>query len=286
SQQNGPANTFTTSLLTNGQTVTVKATTTTGCSATSSGVTTFVNILTATLSSTDSDNKICQGESITFTANAPTATTYEFFVNGLSVQNSATNLYTTSLLTNGQTVTVKATTATGCSATSSGITTTVNPLPAVSLSSSDADNTICQGEQVTFTANSATAVNYEFFVDGISKQNGTSHQFITNSLTSGQVISVTVKDNNGCSSTSNLIPFTVSPIPVIILTSLDADNTICPGEAVTFTASASVATVSSYEFFVNGLSQQNGPANTFTTSLLTNGQTVTVKATTTTGCSA
>ncbi|MFC5536490.1 beta strand repeat-containing protein, partial [Rhodocytophaga aerolata] len=284
SQQNGPANTFTTSLLTNGQTVTVKATTTTGCSATSSGITTIVNALPViALSSTDSDNKICQGESITFTANAPTATTYEFFVNGLSVQNSATNLYTTSLLTNGQTVTVKATTATGCSATSSGITTTVNPLPAVSLSSSDADNTICQGEQVTFTANSATAVNYEFFVDGISKQNGTSHQFITNSLTSGQSIAVLVTTAQGCSTMSSAISTVVKNLPLIVLSSSDLDNTICPGETVTFSAYSPTGT--NYIFFVDGVSVQNSPSNVYTTSTLSDGQTLKVLVTSADGCS-
>jgi hypothetical protein len=52
----------------------------------------------------------------------------------------------------------------------------------VSLTSSDADNTICAGETVTFTANSATATSYEFFVDGILVQKSGSNQYTINTL--------------------------------------------------------------------------------------------------------
>jgi hypothetical protein len=282
--QNGASPSYTTSLLTNGQTVSVKATTASGCTALSNGVTTFVNVLTATLSSSDSDNTICSGEQVTFTANAPTATTYEFFVNGVSVQNSATNLYTTSALTNAQTLTVRATTASGCSALSSGIVTTVNALPVVTLTSSDSDNTICAGEQVTFTASSATAVSYEFFVDGISRQNSSSAQFITNSLANGQSVRVNALTAEGCSTMSSTISNTVNAIPLVTLTSSDADNSICPGELVTFTASSASANM--FDFFINGTLVQQSASNIYKTDGLTNGQTITVRATTLSACSA
>jgi hypothetical protein len=227
---------------------------------------------------------ICAGETVTFTANAPTATTYEFFVNGLSVQHSATNLYTTSALTNGQTVTVRATTASGCAATSAAIATTVNNLPTVSLSSTDTDNTICSGEQVTFTASSTTAVNYEFFIDGISRQNSPSHEFITNSLNNGQSVKVIVTTSSGCIAASNIITTTVNNIPLVTLSSSDADNTICPGEPLTFTASSAAASI--FEFYINGTLVQQSANNIYKNSLLSNGQTVTVRAITGSGCSA
>jgi uncharacterized cupredoxin-like copper-binding protein len=283
SVQNSASNTYVTSSLTNGQIVTVKVSDGNTCTALSNSVTTIVNPLPLiSMFSSDADNVICAGDVITFTANAPTATNYEFFVDGVSVQNSATNLYSTSSLTDGQTVTVQATTASGCAALHAGIVTTVNPLPAVNLVSSDVDNTICAGGSVTFTATSATGISYAFFVDGVSKQSGTSNQYVTSVLSDGQTVSVKIFDNNGCSIVSSGITTTVNQIPVVLLTSSDADNTICPGESITFTATS--ATASMYEFFVDGISVQNSASNIYVTSSLTNSQTVTAKATTTSGC--
>jgi ribosomal protein S17 len=285
SKQSGVANTYTTNSLSNGETVTVRTSSVSNCTITSNSIKTFVNVLTVVLTSSDADNKICAGETVTFTATAPTATTYEFYLQGVLVQNSATNLYTTTSLTSGQTVTVKAITASGCSATSlTGITTLVNPNPTVTLTSSDADHIICAGQQITFTASSATATSYEFLVDGISKQSGTSNTYITNSLSNGQTVTVSAKTDAECAVLSNGIITVVNEIPIITLISNDNDNTICPGEMITFVANSPTAT--SFEFFVDGISKQTGSTNIYNTSALTNGQTVTVKATASSGCSA
>ncbi|MFC5536489.1 PKD domain-containing protein [Rhodocytophaga aerolata] len=282
--QDGAFPTYLTSGLTNGQTVTVRATTASGCSILSSGITTTVNPLpTVVLTSSDVDNIICQGETVTFKANSATATTYEFFVDGLSVQNSATNLYISSALTNGQTVTVRVSTANACSILSAGITTAVNDLPSVTLTSSDADNIICQGETVTFKANSATATTYEFFVDGVSVQNSATNLYISSALTNGQTVKVRATTASGCFILSSGITTTVNPLPVITLTSSDADNIICQEETVTFTANS--ASASNYKFYINGTLVQEGAFPTYLTSGLTNGQTVTVRATTASGCS-
>jgi uncharacterized cupredoxin-like copper-binding protein len=274
-----------TAILSNGQRVSGKASTASGCSALSSGITITVNALpTVSLSSSDADNVICAGEALTFTASSSTATLYEFFVNGVSVQHSATNIFTTTTLASGQSVTVRATTPGGCSVVSSGITTTVYALPTVSLTSSDSDNSICAGERVTFTASSPTATLYEFFVDGASVQHSATNTFTTTGLTHGQVLTVKVSTANGCSTVSNAITTIVNALPTVSLVSSDSDNRICAGEAVTFTANADIATT--YEFFVNGASLQNSATNIFTTAALTHGQTVTVRVRTASGCSA
>jgi PKD repeat protein len=283
--QDGAFPTYTSTGLTNGETVTVRVSTASGCSVLSSGITTTVNDLPlVSLSSSDADNSICAGEQVTFTAHAPTATNYEFFINGVSVQNSATNLYTTAALSNGQTVTVRASTASGCTALSTGIRTTVNALPIVSLSSSDADNSICAGEQLTFTASSPTATSFEFFVDGISAQLSASNKYITNSLTNGQVVRVVATTDAACQAVSSSISTLVNALPAVNLSSSDTDNIICSGEQVTFTAASSTAV--NYEFFINGVSVQNSASNKYTASTLTNGQTISVRVTTASGCSA
>ena len=86
----------------------------------------------------------------------------------------------------------------GCTATDGPIITTVNT-PTVVLTSSDADNIICLGYVVTFTATSATAINYEFFLNGGSDQNGASNTY-SPVLANGDMVSVTITDAIGCTS--------------------------------------------------------------------------------------
>ncbi len=230
-----------------------------------------------TLSSSDADNIFCAGTSVTFTAGG--GTTYNFRVDGNSVQSGNSNTYTTTTLTNGQAVSVVVTNASGCSAISSSITNTVNATPIPVLTSSDADNIICEGAPVTFT--SANGINYNFMVDGSSVQMGTSATYTTNTLTNGQKVSVTVTNANGCQATSSEITNTINPAPLPTLTSSDADNVFCSGTGITFTAGGG----SSYNFRVNGTSVQNGTLNTYLTSTLTNGQVVDVIVSNTAGCS-
>src|SRR5690606_20093020 len=127
-----------------------------GCMDTSSAiVTTVITPPTLTLVSSDGDNIICDSLPVTFTVNPAGLTQYDFFENGNLVQSSSANTYYTDTLQNGSTVTAIAYDNGCATAVSSGITTTVNSYPTVTLVSSDADNTICAGESVTFTATPA-----------------------------------------------------------------------------------------------------------------------------------
>lgn len=84
------------------------------------------------LISSDADNTICAGESVTFTAIAtPNTSANYIFRNGSTVlQNSASNVYTSTALASGS-ITVEVTVS-GCATTSSpAINFTVNPLPNV-----------------------------------------------------------------------------------------------------------------------------------------------------------
>ncbi|MBB1287398.1 hypothetical protein HRH25_23685, partial [Flavisolibacter sp. BT320] len=110
-----------------------------------------------------------------------------------------------------------------------------NPTP--TLSSSATNNTICAGAEVTFTAGGGS--KYEFFVDGVSQGDAsTINTFTTTSLTNNQNVKVEVTNENGCTATSGEMATAVNPnLPVsVTIASNDADNTICAGTSVTFTA--------------------------------------------------
>lgn len=276
---NSTTNTFTTSALTNTQTVTVKGTTL-GCIGSSSPIPFTVNpIPSMTVTSTDADNVYCQGTSVVYTATGPND--FEFFIDGTSQGSpSPTNTMNTSGLSTGNHTLSIVGTTNGCSTTTNQ-NITVNPNPTVSMSSSDLDNTICAGESVTFTGSGAT--NYQFFENGSPVSSSTINpNYTTSAILNGNNYYVVGSTNAGCTGSSSIISFVVNTNPTMSLSSSDADNVICSGENVTFTASGAT----NYEFFVNGTSQ--GPAsatNTLSTTGLTNNASVVVVGTST-GCSA
>jgi alpha-tubulin suppressor-like RCC1 family protein len=272
-------NTWSSSALTNGNTVSVIGQSIEGCVFTAPQTFTYIvnPIPVVTLTSSDADQTICAGELVQFTSGG--SSTYQFFVNGIAQGPvTGTPLFSTSSLANNDIVTVTGTTN-GCSMTPSGITFTVNPIPAVTLGSSDADQTICFGETVTFTANGADL--YTFFVSGNPQGTPSAdNTFVTSSLLNGQVVSV-LGTSNGCSANAAL-SFVVNPSPNTSMSSSIPSNTLCEGQSISFTAS----NAATYEFFVNGVSQGAPSAtNVFTSSTLPSpGVTVNVVGYNAAGC--
>ncbi|MDB4655866.1 HYR domain-containing protein [Flavobacteriales bacterium] len=81
----------------------------------------------------------------------------------------------------------------------------------VSISSDDADNSICAGESVTFTATGA--FQYQYYVDGLPVS--TQNPFVTTTLQDGQTVYVTGTDFNFCTFTTQGIQFEVLENPII-----------------------------------------------------------------------
>lgn len=228
---------------------------------------------------------ICAGTSVTFTATAAQAGSfnllYNFKVNGISRQSGSSNQFTVSNLQNNEVVTCDLTiqtgTCAGTTAVSNGLTMTVNPnlTPTVTLNASS--STICTGSTVTFTASAANTgggtVNYDFKVNGVSRQSAASNTFTASNLTNGQVVTCEVVVTGGsctaASATSNGITMNVASLPTVTL-SASPTGSVCSGSPVTFTATAANTGGASvlYTFSVNGISMAPSASNTFTTSSL------------------
>ncbi|PIB26905.1 hypothetical protein BFP77_14085 [Maribacter sp. 4U21] len=119
------------------------------------------------LTSSDADNTICDGDSVTFTASG--GDEYEFFVNGTSVQPLSTaNTYTTSGLLDGDSVTVTALyTSNGCDTESTPIAMTVlDPV----FTTQPVDRTSFAGDNVVFSVTTSEVVTYQWQV---SRDGGT-----------------------------------------------------------------------------------------------------------------
>jgi hypothetical protein len=249
--------------------------------------------LTPTVALAASPNvTVCGGTSVAFTATASDTgggtVSYDFKINGISVQNGSSDSYTSSTLANADNVTcdisimggVCLTTAT---ASSNSILMTVDPnfTPSVSLSVSP-DNNICEGTSVTFTATASDTgggtVSYDFKINGISVQNGSSDSYTSSTLANADNVICGISITGGvclttATSSSNSILMTVNPnlTPSASLSVNPGDN-ICEGTAVKFTATASDTGggMVSYDFKINGISVQNGSSDSYTSSTLAN----------------
>lgn len=240
------------------------------CRDTLSQIFTVLPLPSTSLITSVSDNTICLGDQVDFTAS--NANKYEFFINGLSQGAASTvNTFSTAGLHSNDVVSVIGYSVDGCLADApETFSYYVNPLPNINMTYSPA-STICSGSQVDFLANGASS--YEFFVNGTSVQGPSSmNQFSTNSLNNNDQVYVKGVFS-GCPNTSTTTTFTVLNAPITTLTSDAISNTACRNTSIEFTASGAL----SYEFFVDGVSQGSASANnSFTTSSLLNGQTVRV----------
>jgi alpha-tubulin suppressor-like RCC1 family protein len=245
--------------------------TATGCVDTSSAIVVQVNPLpTVTLAQSAGSNVICANQSVTFTGGG--AANYQFLLNHVPTGAPGINPYTTNALSTFDTVQVIGISAAGCSALSpQSFGFVVNSLPNVTLTFNDIDTSICQGTQVNF--NAGGGVLYQFYLNGVpTGPLSATNVYNTNALANNdQLFAKGVF--NGCENYSDTVLFEVLPIPNTSLISNDLDSTICQNTPVVFTASGAL----SYEFFVAGISQgPSSPLNSFTTNVLTNGQTVSV----------
>lgn len=158
-------------------------------------------------------------------------------------------------------------------------------LPVVSLSSSVNNDTICDGDSITFLASDSgyviQPVIYEFFIGATSVQAGPQNTFGTTTLVDGDTMTVILVNANGCESdTSNAIVTTVLSLPNVALTS--SDSILCQGDNITFTASP--AGLDSYLFYDSTTVLQNSSSNIYVTDSLRPGNIIFVVGVDTYGC--
>jgi uncharacterized protein (TIGR02145 family) len=231
-----------------------------------------------------SNNNICAGTAVTFTAtptNTGTTPNYQWKVNGNnSGTNSTTFTYTpinadvvTCVLTSSLTVCI-----TNNPATSNTIQMIVNPLNPVSITISPSANPVCSGTAVTYSAtpvNGGSSPFYQWKVNGANV--GTNGLIYTYTPINGDIVKCVLTSNILCPSvnpaTSNTVTMIVNPnLPVSVSISASA-NPFCQGNAVTFTATpTNGGTSPSYQWKVNGINV--GPNNTVYTYIPVSGDLV------------
>ncbi|MBK9981589.1 MAG: SBBP repeat-containing protein [Saprospiraceae bacterium] len=168
----------------------------TGCSTSSTGMTTVTVLpLPPPVNVTaDGPTTFCQGGSVILSAGA--ASSY-LWSNGSTTQNitvSTSGNYTVTVMN-----------ANGCSASSTATMVTVHPLPIATITSSGPIS-FCQGNSVTLTAGPASSYLWS---------NGSTTQNIT--VSSSGNYTITVMNAGGCSASSVATSVTVNPLPLVDL---------------------------------------------------------------------
>ncbi len=259
----------------------------------------YINVTTQqtpAVSIAATSSTICAGTNVTFTAtptNGGTSPSYQWKVNGVNAgTNSAT--FSSSSLSNGNTITCVMTSNASCvsttSATSNGLSITVNPTltPSLVLTTS-ATAPICQGTNVTFTANATnagTSPTYQWKVNGVNAGTN-SPTFSSSTLTNGNIVSVELTSNAPCPSTAMVsasMPMVISTpaTPAVNITA--STSSICTGTTVNFTATPTAGGTSpNYQWKVNGVNAGTNSA-TFSSSALSNGNVVTCVLTSSESC--
>ncbi|MCX6244940.1 MAG: PKD domain-containing protein, partial [Bacteroidetes bacterium] len=241
----------------------VTVTGTNGCSGKDTVLVTVNPNLPVSITVSSSQNPVCAGTAVTFTAtpiNGGTSPSFLWYINNNPV--GANSPIFTYVPINGDLVKCSLTSSDPCTsgnpASSSQLQMIVDNVLLVSVSVSASANNVCAGTSVTFTAtptNPGTTPLYQWKVNGGNV--GTNSPIYTYVPAVGDIVSCTLTSSLPCTSgnpaTSNPQPVTVNPnLPVSVSVSASA-NPVCTGTSVTFTAApTNGGNTPSYQWKVNG----------------------------------
>ncbi|RYE21152.1 MAG: T9SS type B sorting domain-containing protein [Sphingobacteriales bacterium] len=256
------SSTFISSSLNNNDAVSAVLTSSQGClsgnNIQSNSISMLVNpMLTPSVSITASNQNICAGVNVNFTAtaiNGGSNPVYQWKLNGANV-GSNSNTFSSATLNNNDVVSVVLTSNTACltvnNVSSNSITMQVNPnvTPAVNITASN--TLLCGGETATFTATSINAGNnpvYQWQINGAAVGTN-SNQFTWFAFNNNDVVNVILTSNAACFTTnpvtSNSININIAPNPVL---TLSADNTEILAGGVTQLHTLSTQPIATYSW--------------------------------------
>jgi gliding motility-associated-like protein len=280
--------TFSSSTFVNGDfvecVITSNAVCTTIPTATSNGISVVVNLpVSPSVIILPSTNNICYGTTVTFTA-APTngggAPVYQWLVNG-NPTGTNNNTFISNNLNNNDVVSCRLTSNAHCAVpltvVSNNITMVVIANLPASISIAPSQNNVCVGTTVNFTAtpvNGGSNPVYQWQVNDVNAGTN-SITFNSSNFTNGDKVTCIMTSNATCTIpaviTSNVVNMGINPYVTPSVSIVPSTNNICPGEPITFTATALNGGIApAYQWMVNGVNAGTN-STAFSSSTLVNG---------------
>jgi hypothetical protein len=201
-----------------------------GCSAVSNTVTASINPSPAPIVITSGPSTFCTPGSVTLTETSGTGLFYQWYNTSGAIASATSATYIASATGRDS---VLITNSFGCSRVSAAavVTANITPVAAITPSGSLA---ICSGSSTLLNAVTGTGYSYQWY-DGASA--------IPGATTSSHLVSgagnylVSVTGAGSCSSTSAVVTVSINPLPITTASASGPLN-FCPGDSVTFTATA------------------------------------------------
>ena len=252
---------------------------------------TVLQTLPASISITATEDTVCGGTPVTFTATAINGGAFPFYQWKITTSLGTFNVGPNAPVftyppQDGDTVYCVFTSSQKCTtgnpASSNKIVIKVNPVIPVSVSVFASANPVCNGTLVTFTAtplNGGSSPVYQWKVNGSNVgSGGTTYSYVPQN---GDIVTCWMTSNVTCPSNnpavSNPVTMIVSPDQPVSVSISASSNPICLGSPVTITAApTNGGSLPSYEWKINSTiyTQTSGPVLTYTPN---NGDVITCK---------
>jgi len=239
----------------------------------------------------NSGSAVCPEATFELTANvvpSSVPTTFTWFVNNVEIPNQDTNVLTVADKTPGIYTYEASANQYGCTQRSAPVTITVKDTLVVAVNTSA--DTICEGGNVTFTANVTPAGNYDYswsFDNGNTFQTGSNLSSINRAFANAGTDTIILKvmptyGNGNCvKETSFIIKVNAKP-SVTVNTTNSAFDTVCTGSVVVVSATIDSGGFSggeTYTWYVNNILVPNTIGDTLIhTPVIANGATQTYRA--------
>lgn len=152
--------------------------------------------------------------------------------------------------------------------------------PSVTLQTNEVNDAFCPTDSVLVSVIEPLS-NFAFYRNGNLGQNGTNNLYV-GQISGGDDLYATATDSLGCTNNSDTITIQFHPEMSITLESSDDDSSVCEGDTVTFTATAT--NVTQYDFTRNTTVEQSGTGTTWTASDLEDGDIVWIGIQDVNGC--
>ena len=231
----------------------VVVTSTNGCSSTSTASVVTVNPLPNASITPNGPTTFCVGGNVLLQGSSGNGLNYQWNNNGNAI-NGAVNSVLNVNQTGSYTGTV--TDLNGCSATSPAI--AVNVAGTAAAITFTGNPAICDGNAVVLNANDVAGLSYQWSNNGSAISGATAQTFIASSAGN---YTVTVTDQNNCSSTSSVVTVTVGQTPGEPTVTADGPTDLCEGENVALSTTSAVGIV--YQWLVDGNPIAGANLNTF-----------------------
>ena len=205
-----------------------------------------------TLSTSISNDSICEQKEVTFFASPAGYENYTFKSNGSEIQSSNNNEYyfPTIKISNDSIISMAVTVTDdiGCTGNSSPLAVTVINNPVISLAADLKNGGVCIGNDIEIKIPETNFNSYNFYSNGNLIQSSNSPNYKITNIASSNSITANAIHKFGCiGALTTPLNIALFQLPEVSLTSNKLNNTICDGENVIITTLPSK--LNSYDFY-------------------------------------